>query len=96
MATYLNEPETAELRRLTGNYNWTVTDMYHAQALRPYETTSLGYSDFCQLFDYDDCVNFAYLMDIEFAVCPASIGLQEGPRASLWLKNSSLASRDIS
>jgi hypothetical protein len=66
MATYLKE-RTADLKRLTGNYNWTVTDTYHAQALCPYETISLGYSEFCQLFDYDDWVNFAYLMDIEFA-----------------------------
>ncbi|KAJ5678859.1 hypothetical protein N7462_007103 [Penicillium macrosclerotiorum] len=66
MAKYLKD-RTAELRRLTGSYNWTVTDTYHAQALCPYETISVGYSDFCQLFTYEDWVNFAYLMDIEFA-----------------------------
>ncbi|RAH67258.1 histidine phosphatase family protein [Aspergillus aculeatinus CBS 121060] len=66
MATYLQE-RTAELRRLTGSYNWTVTDTYHAQALCPYETISLGYSDFCQLFTYEDWENWAYLMDLEFA-----------------------------
>ncbi|KAJ5157224.1 phosphoglycerate mutase-like protein [Penicillium canariense] len=66
MATYLKE-RTAELKRLAGNYTWTVTDTYHAQSLCSYETISLGYSDFCRLFTYEDWVNYAYLMDIEFA-----------------------------
>lgn len=64
--TYLKD-KTAELRKLTGKYNWTVSDTSHAQALCPYETVSLGYSYFCQLFSYKDWEGFAYMMDIEFA-----------------------------
>ncbi|KAJ6079145.1 hypothetical protein N7467_008898 [Penicillium canescens] len=64
--TYLKD-RTEKLRRLTGNYNWTVTDTYHAQSLCPYETISLGYSEFCQLFNYEEWEGFAYLMDLEFA-----------------------------
>ena len=63
---YLKE-RTAQLKKLTGNYNWTVTDTFHAQTLCPYETISLGYSDFCNLFTYEDWEHYEYLQDIEFA-----------------------------
>jgi hypothetical protein len=63
---YLKE-RTEKLKLLTGDYNWTVTDTYHAQSLCPYETISLGYSEFCQLFTYEEWEGFAYLMDLEFA-----------------------------
>ncbi|OQE21273.1 hypothetical protein PENSTE_c012G05655 [Penicillium steckii] len=66
MATYLKD-RTTEFRKMSGNYNWTITDTYHAQSLCPYETISLGYSDFCDIFTYDDWEGYEYLMDIEFA-----------------------------
>ena len=65
-AIYLKD-KTAELRKLTGNYEWTVSDTSHAQAMCPYETISLGYSDFCQLFSYEDWENYDYNMDLMFA-----------------------------
>ncbi|CAL5867608.1 uncharacterized protein PFLUO_LOCUS1827 [Penicillium psychrofluorescens] len=64
--TYLKD-RTAKLQRLAGDYNWTVTDTSHAQALCPYEAISLGYSPFCQLFDYQEWQGYEYMQDIEFA-----------------------------
>ncbi|KAJ6119449.1 hypothetical protein N7523_003729 [Penicillium sp. IBT 18751x] len=66
MATYLKE-RTAQLKKLSGSYNWTLTDTYHAQTLCPYETIGLGYSNFCSLFTYEDWEHYEYLQDIEFA-----------------------------
>ncbi|KAK9320925.1 histidine phosphatase superfamily [Lipomyces orientalis] len=60
---YLKE-RTAKLRKLTGNYNWTVADSYYAQTLCSYETVAVGYSDFCQLFTYEEWEGFNYYMDI--------------------------------
>ncbi|KAJ5219140.1 acid phosphatase [Penicillium cinerascens] len=53
--------------KLAGNYNWTVTDTFHAQTFCPHETISLGHSDFCNLFTYEDWENYEYLQDTEFA-----------------------------
>ncbi|KAJ5678246.1 uncharacterized protein N7477_003879 [Penicillium maclennaniae] len=66
MATYLKE-RTAQLKKLSRSYNWTLTDTYHAQTLCPYETIGLGYSNFCSLFTFEDWEHYEYLQDIEFA-----------------------------
>ncbi|KAK9433087.1 histidine phosphatase superfamily [Lipomyces doorenjongii] len=60
---YLKE-RTAKLRKLTGSYNWTVADTFYAQKLCPYETVALGYSDFCQLFTYEEWEGLEYYFDI--------------------------------
>ncbi|KAK9328062.1 histidine phosphatase superfamily [Lipomyces starkeyi] len=60
---YLKE-RTGKLRKPTGNYNWTAADSFYAQTLCPYETVALGYSDFCQLFTYEEWEGFGYFFDI--------------------------------
>lgn len=66
MTTYLEE-WTSQLKTLIGSGNWTATGPYHAQSLCPYETVSLGYGGFCQLFICKDWEQYVYLMEIEFA-----------------------------
>ena len=65
MSTYLAE-RTKVFQKLAGNYKWTVADTYSAQNLCPYETISYGYSEFCDLFTYQEWEGFEYLLDIEF------------------------------
>ncbi|RHZ43661.1 histidine phosphatase family protein [Aspergillus thermomutatus] len=58
---------TAALAKLSGSYNWTSTDSYTAQSLCTYETISLGYSQFCQLFTYKEFEHYGYTIDLMFA-----------------------------
>ncbi|KAL3457134.1 phosphoglycerate mutase-like protein [Aspergillus heterothallicus] len=64
--TYLKK-RTAAFNKISGSYTWTTSSVYTAQSLCVYETISLGYSNFCQLFTYEEFVHFGYLLDIEFA-----------------------------
>jgi hypothetical protein len=57
---------TSRLKKSAGNYNWTAADSLVAQNLCSYETISLGYSPFCQLFSYQEWEGFEYLIDLEF------------------------------
>ncbi|KAK5944476.1 hypothetical protein PMZ80_003758 [Knufia obscura] len=57
---------TKRLRALSGNYNWTVADSYNAQTLCPYETVAYGYSNWCNLFTYDEWQGFEYSIDLQF------------------------------
>lgn len=41
--------------------------MYAAQTMCPYETVAYGYSAFCNLFTYQEWVNFEYSVDLQFA-----------------------------
>ncbi|KKK16918.1 hypothetical protein ARAM_002667 [Aspergillus rambellii] len=58
---------TKKLRELSGEYDWTVSDSYNAQAVCAYETVSLGYSPFCPLFNYEEWEGFSYASDIWFS-----------------------------
>jgi hypothetical protein len=51
---------------ITG-FEWTVADTYAAQNMCPYETVAYGYSAFCDLFTYEEWINFEYAFDISFA-----------------------------
>ncbi|KAF9884788.1 hypothetical protein FE257_001278 [Aspergillus nanangensis] len=66
ISIYLAE-RTSALRKLTGSYNWTVSDTHNAQTLCAYETVSYGYSSFCQLFTFAEFEGFGYVMDLMFA-----------------------------
>lgn len=57
---------TKRLKQSAGHYNWTVADSLVAQNLCVYETISLGYSNFCQLFNYQEWEGFEYYIDVEF------------------------------
>jgi hypothetical protein len=58
------EKKTKILSNWAGGFNWTVSDTASAQNLCPYETVALGYSPFCELFDYDEWEGFSYAMSI--------------------------------
>jgi hypothetical protein len=58
---------TARLKKQSGGYNWTVADSLVAQNLCTYETISVGFSQFCQLFTYEEWEGFEYYIDVEFA-----------------------------
>ncbi|KAL2786663.1 histidine phosphatase superfamily [Aspergillus keveii] len=60
---YLDK-KTKMLSNWAGGFNWTVSDTANAQNLCPYETVALGYSPFCELFDYDEWEGFSYTMSI--------------------------------
>ncbi|KAJ9653990.1 hypothetical protein H2198_006909 [Neophaeococcomyces mojaviensis] len=57
---------TRRLRAFSGNYNWTVADSYNAQTLCPYETVAYGYSNWCNLFTFDEWQGFEYSIDLQF------------------------------
>lgn len=66
-ATYLKNA-TARLNALSGKFfNWTTADAYDAQTLCPYETVAFGYSSFCDLFTYQEWLDFEYSIDLSFA-----------------------------
>ncbi|KAE8140786.1 histidine phosphatase superfamily [Aspergillus pseudotamarii] len=69
---YLKNRATV-LKELSGSYNWTATDSHNAQALCLYETISYGYSQFCQLFTYEEFEQFGYSYDLMFT---AMVGFQ--------------------
>ncbi|KAK5093445.1 hypothetical protein LTR70_004806 [Exophiala xenobiotica] len=57
---------TTRFRALSGDYNWTVADSYNAQTLCPYETVAYGYSNWCNLFTYEEWQGFEYSIDLQF------------------------------
>ncbi|KAK8011696.1 3-phytase A [Apiospora arundinis] len=57
---------TQRLRKFTGNYDWTIADSYNAQTLCPYETVAFGFSQWCDLFTYEEWLNFEYSIDLQF------------------------------
>lgn len=57
---------TARLRKFSGNYDWSISDSYHAQTLCPYETVAYGYSFWCDLFTYQEWQGFEYSIDLSF------------------------------
>ena len=65
-STYLKDA-TARFNALSSGYNWTAADVYNAQTLCPYETVAFGYSSFCDLFNYQEWLDFEYSIDIDFA-----------------------------
>ena len=66
VATYLANA-TQRFKSMAGGFNWTVQDTYAAQELCPYETVGLGYSQFCDLFTYQEYEGLSYSLDLEFA-----------------------------
>ena len=49
------------------SFSWSISDVYQAQTLCPYETVAYGYSAWCQLFSYAEWEGFEYSVDLEFA-----------------------------
>ncbi|CAD6441603.1 8926fcdd-b63d-483b-9cd4-31b3012d394b [Sclerotinia trifoliorum] len=67
VAVYLKDATTRFQSMVSPEFNWTVTDTYAAQTLCPYETVAFGYSAFCDLFTYQEWVDFEYANDLYFA-----------------------------
>ncbi|MCJ1381290.1 hypothetical protein MMC17_004400 [Xylographa soralifera] len=57
---------TARLQAMTTAFNWTTSQVYAAQGLCPYETIAFGFSEFCQLFTYQEWQGFEYSIDLQF------------------------------
>lgn len=49
------------------DFNWTITDVYNAQSLCAYEHVALGFSNFCDLFTWDEWRGYEYSIDLGFA-----------------------------
>lgn len=64
--TYLQNA-TARFQYMSSNFTWTPDVVYAVQGLCPYETVSLGYSSFCELFSYQEWQDYEYALDISFA-----------------------------
>ncbi|KAG8710111.1 hypothetical protein FRC08_017607 [Ceratobasidium sp. 394] len=64
-ATYLANA-VARFNKMAPEVQWTVEDVYAAQQMCPYETVSLGYSKFCELFSKDEWDGFDYSLDLGF------------------------------
>lgn len=64
--TYLKDA-TARFQKLSKNFKWTTADVYNAQTMCPYETVSLGYSVFCDLFTFEEWQGFEYTLDLQFS-----------------------------
>ncbi|KAL9097125.1 MAG: hypothetical protein Q9165_000551 [Trypethelium subeluteriae] len=58
---------TARLAPLAPGLNLSVTDVYNMQSTCAYETVGLGYSEFCDLFTYEEWEGYEYSVDINFA-----------------------------
>ncbi|GAO18775.1 hypothetical protein UVI_02052590 [Ustilaginoidea virens] len=52
---------------MTDGFNWTIEDIYAAQVMCPYETVAYGFSQFCDLFTYQEWRDFEYSIDLQFA-----------------------------
>ena len=57
---------TTRLQAMTTGFNWTTSQVYAAQGLCPYETVAFGFSEFCQLFTYQEWQGFEYSIDLQF------------------------------
>jgi hypothetical protein len=58
---------TARFNSMSNGFDWTVAQVYTAQALCPYETIAFGYSAFCSLYTYEEWQGFEYSIDLQFA-----------------------------
>lgn len=58
---------TRRLNSMSTGFNWTIAQVYAAQALCPYETVAFGYSAWCELFTFQEWEGFEYANDIQFA-----------------------------
>ena len=66
VATYLANA-TQRFQSMAGGFNWTVSNTFAAQELCPYETVALGYSQFCNLFTFEEYQGLSYSFDLQFA-----------------------------
>ena len=66
ISTYLANA-TRRFKSMGGSFNWTAANVFTAQELCPYETVSLGYSQFCDLFTYEEYQGLSYALDLQFA-----------------------------
>ncbi|KAA8576720.1 hypothetical protein EYC84_006793 [Monilinia fructicola] len=67
VATYLQDATARFQSMVSPEFNWTVVDTYAAQTMCPYETVAYGYSAFCNLFTYQEWVDFEYSIDLYFS-----------------------------
>lgn len=51
---------------MTTGFEWNATTVYDAQELCAYETNALGYSAFCDLFTWQEWLDFEYSIDLSF------------------------------
>lgn len=58
--------KTTTFAKLITDMEWTVKDTAAAQLLCPYETVANGYSQFCELFNYQEWKDFNYAESIWF------------------------------
>lgn len=58
---------TARLAPLAPGLDLNTTDIYNMQSTCAYETVGLGYSEFCDLFTYEEWEGYEYSVDINFA-----------------------------
>ncbi|KAM7223157.1 acid phosphatase [Rhypophila decipiens] len=57
---------TKRFSSLSQGFEWTIGDTYAAMTMCPYETVAYGYSRFCDLFTYQEWINFGYSIDLAF------------------------------
>ena len=57
---------TQRLNAMVGGFNWTVGTSFAVQQLCAYETVALGYSDFCDLFTFEEWQGYEYVYDMTF------------------------------
>ncbi|QSZ30109.1 hypothetical protein DSL72_004629 [Monilinia vaccinii-corymbosi] len=67
VATYLQNATARFQSMVSPEFNWTIIDTYAAQTMCPYETVAYGYSAFCNLFTYQEWVDFEYSVDLYFS-----------------------------
>lgn len=66
ISIYLADAVT-RLNAMSTGFNWTAEYAYDAQEACAYETVSLGYSSFCDLFTYQEWLDFEQSIDLDFA-----------------------------
>uniref|UniRef100_A0A0B7JQI7 3-phytase n=2 Tax=Bionectria ochroleuca TaxID=29856 RepID=A0A0B7JQI7_BIOOC len=91
------EKAARRFQDMTEGFEWTVSDVYAAQTMCPYETVAYGYSRFCELFTYEEWENFGYSIDLFFAgICgfhsptARAVGLGYQQEVMARLKNHTL------
>ncbi|KAF8987370.1 histidine phosphatase superfamily [Cyathus striatus] len=62
---YLKHAQKRMQRKIKG-YHLTIEDVFTMQQMCVYETVSLGYSIFCELFTHEEWEGFDYAMDLQF------------------------------
>lgn len=55
------------LNSMSSGFTWNASTVYSAQQLCPYETVALGYSEWCDLFEWQEWEDFEYSIDLDFA-----------------------------